>query len=76
MEEYIQIEPNEMYRNQIDYMIVNNCFKNCIKNIKPLRRADLDLDHLLGGCWMKVKFKKMANCKSTKKNNCNIDKVD
>lgn len=58
----------------IDHILINNYFKNCIKNIRTLRGADLNSNHLLVGCWMKVKFKRMTNCKSIKRNIYNIDK--
>jgi len=47
---------------------------NCIKNIRTLRRTNSDSDHLLVGFWMKVKLKKITNCKLTKRNINNINK--
>lgn len=44
------------------------------KNIKTIKETDLDSDHLLVGCWMKVKFKKMTNCRLMKRYIYNIDK--
>lgn len=34
-------------RNQIDHMLINNKFKNCITNVRNFREADMDFDHLL-----------------------------
>lgn len=63
-----------MYKNQIDNILINNRFNNCIKNIRTLKWANSDSDHLLIEFWMKVKFKKKANCRSTKRNIYNINK--
>lgn len=67
------IAPNVIYKNQIDYIIINNRFENCIKNIRTLRGADTYSNHLMVGCWMKVKLKRMTNGKLTKKNIYNTD---
>jgi len=73
---YTWIAPNGVYKNQIDHIIlINNRFKNSIKNIRTLRGADTDSDHLLVGCWMKVKFKKITNFESTRRNYYNIEKL-
>jgi len=44
---YTWIAPNGRYKNQTDHILVNNHFKDSIKNIKILRGADSDSDHLL-----------------------------
>lgn len=38
------------YKNQIDFVLLNSRFKNDVRNIRTLRGADLDLDHL-PTCW-------------------------
>uniref|UniRef100_A0A2S2NJR6 Craniofacial development protein 2 n=1 Tax=Schizaphis graminum TaxID=13262 RepID=A0A2S2NJR6_SCHGA len=44
---YTWIAPNGVYKNQIDHILINNRFKNTIKNIRTLRGANTDSDHLL-----------------------------
>lgn len=56
---YIWISPDGKVKNHIDLVLINNRFKNGVRNIKALRGADLDLDHLLVRIWMKIKFKKL-----------------
>lgn len=53
---YTWIAPNGLYKNQIYRILINNRFKNSIKNIRTLRGADSESDHLLVEFWMKVKF--------------------
>jgi len=72
---YTLIAPNGVYKNQIDHILINNRFKNSIKNIRTLRGSDTDSDHLIVGCWMNVKFKKITNSESTRRNNYNIEKL-
>jgi len=72
---YTWIASNGVNKNQIYHILINNRFKNSIKNIRTLRGADTDSDHLLVECWMKVKFKKITNCKPMRKNNYNIEKL-
>lgn len=44
---YTWISSDEKYRNQIDYVLVTNKFKNSIVNIRALRGADIDSDRVL-----------------------------
>lgn len=53
---YTWISLDGKYKNQIDHVLINR-FKNGIRNIKTLRWSDLDLDHLLVGIRVRVKFK-------------------
>lgn len=43
---YTWVSPEGKNRNQIDHVLVNNYFKNCITNVRTLRKADMDSDHL------------------------------
>lgn len=44
--------------NQINHVLVNDRFKNCITDVKTMRRADCDKDHYLVKAKMKVKLQK------------------
>lgn len=55
---YTWVSPNGRHKNQIDHVLINNRFKNSITNVRTLREADADSDHLLVGIWIRVKFKK------------------
>lgn len=59
--------PNRRHKNQIDHGLINSRFKNLIQNIRNLREADINSNHLLIVIWMKVKIKKNKkfNLKST-----------
>lgn len=64
---------------QIDNIIANTRFKNCIQDIRTVRRADSNLDYYLVKGEMKVKIKKFTHKKgivvdkydTTKLNNIN-----
>lgn len=57
--------PNGRYTNQIDHVMINTTFKNCIHEVKIVRGADCDLDHYLVKGKLKVKLKKMEVRKGT-----------
>jgi len=64
---YTWISPNWRHKNQIDHVLINDRFKNSILNIRTLRGADMDSDHLLIGIWMRVKIKKYRKFNLTKR---------
>lgn len=76
---YTWVSPDGKHRNQIDHVLINHKFKNCITNVRTLRGADMDSDHLLRGIWMKVKLRKMEKKNVNKKVNrivrYNIDEL-
>jgi len=72
---YTWISPNGRHKNQIDDVLINNRFKNSILNIRTLRRADMDSDHLLVGIWMKVKIKKYKINNLANKGRTDINKL-
>ncbi|XP_008178936.1 craniofacial development protein 2-like [Acyrthosiphon pisum] len=49
--------PNGRYTNQIDHVMINTRFKNCIQEVKTVRGADCDLDHYLVKGKLDVKLK-------------------
>ncbi|CAI6368861.1 unnamed protein product [Macrosiphum euphorbiae] len=46
--------------NQIDHVMINTIFKNCIHDVKTVRGADCDSDHYLVKGKLNVKLKKLA----------------
>jgi endonuclease/exonuclease/phosphatase family metal-dependent hydrolase len=50
--------PDGRYTNQIDHIMVNSRFKNCIEDVRSIRGADSDSDHYLIRGKMKIKLKK------------------
>lgn len=50
--------PNGRYTNQIDHVLINTKFKNCLHDVKIVREADCDLDHYVVKGELKVKLKK------------------
>jgi endonuclease/exonuclease/phosphatase family metal-dependent hydrolase len=50
--------PDGKHKYQIDHILVTNRFKNSIVNIRSLRGADINSDHVLLGICIKVKQKK------------------
>ncbi|XP_022180576.1 craniofacial development protein 2-like [Myzus persicae] len=55
---YTWVSPDGRHKNQIDHVLINNRFRNSITNVRTLRGADADSDHLLVGIWIRIKFKK------------------
>lgn len=64
---YTWTSPDGKYRNQIDHVLVTNRFKNSIVNIRSLRGANIDSDHVLLGIWVKVKLKRLMKSDQRKK---------
>lgn len=42
----IHILHKTMITNQIDYVLINKRFENCIKSVKTYRGADISSDHI------------------------------
>ncbi|KAL4143409.1 hypothetical protein QTP88_005744 [Uroleucon formosanum] len=57
--------PNSRYTNQIDHVMINTRFKNCIQEVKTVRGADCDSDHYLVKGKLNVKLKKLGVRKGT-----------
>jgi len=49
--------PNGRYTNQIDHVLINTRFKNCLHDVKTVRGADCDSDYYLVKGKLKVKLK-------------------
>lgn len=50
--------PNSSYTNQIDHVLINTRFKNCLHDIKTGKGADCDSDHYQLKRKLKEKLKK------------------
>ena len=44
---YTWRSPGDVCRNQIDFMLINKRFKNCVKDVKTYPGADINSDHNL-----------------------------
>jgi hypothetical protein len=67
---------NGRHKNHIDHVLITNRFKNSITNVKTLRGADADSDHLLVGIWIRVKFKKQYRQKLNTIDRYDIEKLE
>ena len=54
---YTWKSPGDGYRNQIDYLMINERYKNSIKNAYTYPGADINSDHILLVMKMKLKLK-------------------
>ena len=61
---YTWKSPGDKTRNQIDYIIINQRFRNCIKLAKSLPGADINSYHNPVKVKMKVKLKQMKKTKA------------
>lgn len=57
--------PDGRYVNQIDHILVNSRFNNCVLDVRTLREADCGLDHFLVAGKLKVTLKKIENRKKS-----------
>ena len=58
---YTWKSPGDRKRNQIDYIMINNRFRNSVKNTKTYPGADVNSDHNPVLCKLHVKLKKIAH---------------
>jgi exonuclease III len=59
------VSPDGRHVNQIDHILVSARFKNCIQDVRTMRRADGDSDHYLVKGKIKIKIKKVTHKKAT-----------
>jgi hypothetical protein len=57
--------PDGRYTNQIDHVLINLRFSNCIQDIRTVRGTDCDSDHYLIKVKMKLKLKKKVRREET-----------
>jgi len=67
--------PNSRYVSQINHVLINTRFKNCVHDVKTVRGADCDLDHYLIKGKLKVKLKKLIHSKGTLVNRFDVNKL-
>ena len=60
---YTWKSPGDITRNQIDYIMVNERFKNSIKQAKAMPRADINSDHIPVKIKMNLKLKNLRKVK-------------
>ena len=61
---YTWKSPGDIVRNQIDYIMINERFKNAVTNVKTYPGADVGSDHNPVLMQIKIKLKKMRKQKS------------
>ncbi|KAL4148920.1 hypothetical protein QTP88_003058 [Uroleucon formosanum] len=67
--------PNGRYVSQIDHVLINTRFKNCVYDVKTVRGADCDSDHYLVKGKLKVKLKKLIQSKGTLVDRFDVNKL-
>ena len=70
---YTWKSPGDLYRNQIDFILIRNRFKNSIKQIKTYPGADIGSDHVPVSCKIQIKLKRPQ--KSTKNEQRDMNKM-
>ena len=68
---YTWKSPGDTYRNQIDYIMVNNRYKNSVKSTCTYPGADINSDHCL--LIMKLKHRMKTNMKIASKRHMNLN---
>ena len=66
---YTWKSPNDTVRNQVDFIMIKNRFKNSFKDIKTYPGADIDSDHNPVVSKVEIKLKKIRRFN-------NIEKLD
>ncbi|KAL4084248.1 hypothetical protein QTP88_028073 [Uroleucon formosanum] len=67
--------PDGRYTNQIDHVLINSRFSNCIQDVRTVRGADCDSDHYLVKVKMKLKLKKKERREKITLDNYDISKL-
>ena len=52
--------PDCTNRNQIDYIMINQKWKSCLKDVRTLSGADFSSDHQLLAAWIQMRLKKIT----------------
>jgi len=69
------MSPDGRYTNQIDHVLINSKFSNCIQDIRTVRGADGDSVHYLVKIKIKLKLKKKEIREDTTLDNYDISKL-
>jgi len=67
--------PNCRYVSQIDHVLINTRFKNCVHDVKTVRGADCDSDHYLVKGKLKVRLKNLISRKGTLVDRFDVNKL-
>lgn len=67
--------PDGRYANQIDHVLVNLTFSNCVLDIRTFRGADCGSHHFLVASKLKVLLKKIKNRTASQSGLYNIQKL-
>ncbi|KAL4100807.1 hypothetical protein QTP88_020836 [Uroleucon formosanum] len=67
--------PGGRYVSQIDHVLINTRFRNCMHDIKTVRGTDCDSDHYLVKGKLKVKLKKLTSKKGTLVDKYDVNKL-
>ena len=59
--------PDQKTHNKIDYIMINNKYKNCVTNARSFPSADIGSDHQLVIANLRLKFKTMRKTKYPKR---------
>ncbi|KAL4104718.1 hypothetical protein QTP88_020000 [Uroleucon formosanum] len=68
--------PDGKYINQIDHILINLRFSNCIQDVRTVRGADSDSDHFLVKGKIKVKLKSLARSTGTILGRYDVSKLE
>lgn len=68
--------PDGRYTIQIDHILVNSMFKNCIQDVRSIRGADSDSDHYLVRGKMKIKLKRCTRTNKEQLIRYDVTKLD
>ena len=69
---YTWRSPGDVYRNQIDFLLINKRFKNCVKDVKSYPGADVNSDHNLLIGRVSIKLKKVKKQKGREQYDLNM----
>lgn len=64
------------YTNQIDHILTNSRYKNCIQDVRSIRGADSDLDHNLIRGKTKTKLKRRPHANMEQHTRYDVTKLD
>ena len=73
---YTWKSPEDISRNQIDYIMISQRFKNCVKQARTYPGADINSDHNLVTWKFKVKLKKIKRNQAQSQIDYNLLKDD
>ena len=72
---YTWKSPGDISRNQIDYIMINQTFRNCVKQARTYPGADLNSDHNPVTIKFKVKLKKIKRNQAQSQINYNLQRM-